>query len=189
MFSTPVTSKFSERSISLHLVNTAARRNPDVAALYRKAVRGLRGGLLPLSALATPHTSLAARQREPLECSARLVSSLPVSSVLAAYLAEAGAGRAGQPGRCTLQLGGRELQLEHSGGCSLPRLLLAGFTSLASFPLEAGAAVVWNSEVTVWAGKEAGETFPALLAFLRLSGQCAVLRAGQSGQLQVRGAP
>ena len=154
-----------ELNVALHLLDTGgvhdAPSSPEVQALFSRALRLPRGGVLPLPALTSP--------------------GLPTSSLLTAHLAELSLPSRTQDALHTSASLPLLPPLECRADSVLAGYKLRGAISSSLFlPCQQ-----WSSSTALWAAPGGQEQLGALLSYLQLSSSLLLYHAPDSGLLAV----
>ena len=168
-----VQSQFTgDLDIAVHVLDTReGGQRGDVVQLFNRALKELRGGVLPLSSLSTLFTSQVSTDREgiTLVSSSRSVESLPSSGVVQSHIAEVVV-----PSKILdksyiqdkVRVGEKWVGVEYvKCGVDLSGLQSRGFLRNTFFK----PGQKWRDSLTVWSDNEASN-FGTILMYLQQSG-------------------
>ena len=165
-------------NIALHILDTGESvggEKAEVINLFNKALKEMRGGVLPVSSMSTLFNTKMETNRicSTLVCTSRSTESAPSSVVLQGHLAEVGL-----PNKLVdksyvqeeVLVGEQRLFLEFKTcGIDMNGIESRGFIRSTFFK----AGQMWSHTVTVWSDRS--PAFGAILLYLQHSGHCLLM--------------
>ena len=174
-----IKSQFSgELNIALHILDTGEGFNGErgeVAQLFNRALKEMRGGVLPLSSLSTLYGTKVDTnsQCSTLLCSSRSIQRMSSSAAVQAHLAEVGIpskvlDKTYMKGQVKMGVGVLGVEFVKCA-VELSELKSRGFVRNTFFK----PGQLWKESFTVWSDKS--PAFSAVLLYLKENDQCLVM--------------